>query len=339
MSTVFPFPRNYFYPPERREFSRGDIEDFVREYSFSDDKREVYEKSKRIADIVDTVGEISLLVLLVSFVTIIIYPIYSLGAGLLFDIMDVPQFLDQFIAERPTIQISTLVFIFAMLLLSLFMSLLSFRVSSTFENYADKTGIDSDSLEFRKVAESYLAYKDEDSNTAISRLEEYDHYPGSRYISEYTDAAKSQGRVDTEYIDRTFEEFLGLFIEYTHSSSKDERTMMMRAIADRESEYLISESLELEEGIEEEEEFKDTYVGIVGTVFGRLISSVPQQVYSLTIQRPIVVYVALLLIGGVLINVNATLALVVVTVFVAGFDTWKRNRETDDREAKPSDKN
>lgn len=316
-----PLPPKWFGARSDRDFTRDDINKFVERYTFSEEKKSAYLKARKLANLIDGFGTLCLILFVFSVFALVAIPIYSLFAGIIINNIPLPEIAYQYINETPSIQAGTIAITGVLLTVSFLLSLVSFRLSSTFENYASKTGIDEVTIELGKVAEAYVAFESNNYESAIQKLDSYNGYKSAGHLSSYVSSAKTGTGIDEDYLLESFDDFIGLWIEslYTRPSSRSE---MMRAITERtNSEYLVGDE---EETAPETEEYKKTYSGIIFHSISATLSKVPSKIRALGFARPVVVYLAFLAVGVVLIDINPTLAIVSITVLTAAYGSWRR---------------
>lgn len=146
----------------------------------------------------------------------------------------------------------------------------SFLISSRFAEYARDTGLTSSSVELQKISQSYRYFNQENYSAAIQSLQDYDGRHGSGFVEKYTKSATVNNGIDEEYVDDTFDDFFGLLIEEIHQED-NRREKMLEAIVNRnDSDYYLEQDSAPEP---DEEEFENTYFGIVRSALGGMLSS------------------------------------------------------------------
>lgn len=310
-------------PPKKAddEFTKKRVEEFVEEYTFEREKVEAYKKANKLVSISNLLAGLMVLLFLFSFLAIILIPLYSLAARFILGMVLVPRPLSTYLTDTPSVNLSTLFVVAVLCGTSLMIAIISSKISSIFKDHAEKTGLDSDSIEMQKLSKAYRDFQQDNYQSGINALEDYDHYIGSKYVSSYVDSARSGSGVDDEYVDNTFADFLELLLEKANEKENRTDLMLKSIVENNESEYCITKSDDSER---KEDDYEDTYRGIIQSVLWNLLTRIPSGVSTISKNRPVVFYFAFLLLGVWLIRINSTLAVIVVTVLMGGFETWRK---------------
>ena len=312
-------------------FDECDIDKFIEGHNIRGKKYEEYKKAEKLKKLFEGVGMVTILVSFSSLLALFLIPAYSITAKLVLSVVNLPDVLNSYVNGTPGFQTSTLVIVAALGGTSLAVSIVSFKVSSKFRNYAKETGLSSRHPEFQKLAQGYLRFENGNYKEGIELFEQYDGSVMSGHVEQYVSSSRTNGGIDEEYIGETYQDFLCLLIENMGPSVDRRRNMLAIIVNKHDSDYYV-------EDVDKNPETNDStrsYIGIMLSVISDVLSSLYSRLTSFGLSRPLVIHVSFLIVGIALIQFNPTLAVIVATVLTGGFESWRRTQIDTEREKHP----
>lgn len=310
-----------------------ELEEFLDTYTFPDETIQSYKKAKKLSGFMDRTGVIFSIFAIFTFSAILIIPIFSLVAKYILVVFDPPSILQGYLSDTPRFQTSTIIVLLVLLAISITVTTISFKLSSKFSAYGDEIGLNENAVELRHIADCYRNYEAGNYELVIKSLKKYGG-PLDFYTNRYAEAATPDGNVDNDYLEGTFEDFLELFIERLPVKSRASKPDLMNLIIERfDSEYYTEEV----GGAANVQKMENSYLQILIKVASDLISGVTGKIIDFGLDSPLIFYLGLLVLGVGLIEINATLAVIVATILGGGFESWRRIRLKTEGDPKPTE--
>lgn len=300
--------------------NRRSILSSYQEYICDERDIEVYKKSKRLASLVEIPGIIVFYVMLISFYLLMVN-ISSYPRSFLADTAPLLEFIDT--SPAPT---SEFVKFGSIFVLSLLVTVSLLRLESKFQRKAHSSELNPQKYRLDILARGISALRDNEYQTAISHLEEFNELdrnqiPNSMtaHIERYLDEISQEQ--EEEFIEKTYLDFVGTLMEEI-LADEDRREMQLRVIADRANTDYLKESNAPQE--EEEEATPITYYSITRDIFSE---------YRITSFKPNfwLLYVIAAAIGiTAFIFMDKTLGMISVTILLTGLQIYDRRDRGED---------
>lgn len=306
-----------------KEYGRDNIEEFVDDYTLSDDEVEEFKKIHRLESICRKFSTVFFFLAVVSFLAGILVPVFATLTGIVFSLVNYPDLFANYLGATSNIGLDVILVVGSIFILSVVLGLTFDNIGDTFSGYKNETGLNEFALEGQKLAKSYEAIDSGEYREGIEYLEEYNDRYQYR-VEDYIGSAQPSGNIDEEFIEETYVDFFGLLLE--RLSSQNNHPDELKVLTNRFETDYYSEDASIPEN--REDEHIDTYRGIIFRAIKNFLSSGFRGIISFAFNRPWAIYIVFLIIGIGVSRINSTLAVVTATILTGGFESWRRSKQS-----------